>query len=350
MASVPPPLLPLLTLLASAGGGAPEIDVGDVSRAPDACPSRAQIADALEGHMPGVLARIGRELDPNVLHLGLAISATGAAHVTLTDATGGLRLERDLELPKPPPPPVPSPAGAPAPAPARDRSSDCAAFADTLALIVERYMRHLGYHEPPPPALMPPPPPAPPPPPPPPAASAPRALLGVGLSLRPPWNAPTRWGPEVGLDVRVGTLSLAASAGYDVRHDAPVPMTGGAGTFALSALSARVALGWVVPLAERLSLIPALAAGADFVRAETSGIGLTRRSSAVEPTVEGGLSLTWLVTQRFWIGARAFQGVDLRPEEFYVTTDAAPSRLTLAVTPRAYVRAGVDFGVTLGKN
>jgi hypothetical protein len=350
MAPVPTAaLLPLLALYATAAP--PEVDVGDVSRAPDACPTQSQIAEALEGHMPGSLARVGRELGPNVLHLGLAISPTGTARVTLTDATGALRLERDLDLPKAPPPPLASPAETP-PGPARERPTDCAAFAETLALIVERYMRHIGYHEPPPMALVPPPPPptAPVPPPPPPQERPPRAFFGVGLSARPPWNAPARLEPEVAVDVRMGPLSLAAAGSYALSRMETVPMTGGAGQFTFEAFSGRVAVGWVVPLGERLAVIPALGLGADLVLAETQGIGVTRRSSALEPTVEAGASAAWLLTQRFWVGAHAFQGFDLRPEEFYVTTNASPTPLTLAMTPRAYVRAGVDFGITLGKN
>ncbi len=329
-------LLPLLTLFASAPPTAPEIDIGDISRAADACPTQSQIADALEGHMPGSLARVGRELGPNVLHLGLALSPTGTARVTLTDATGALRLERDLELPK---------TFATTPA-APTHAADCAAFAETLALIAERYMRHIGYHEPPAPALVAPPEPPPPPPPPPP----PHALFGVGLSVRPPWNATTRVETEVLVDVRLGPFSVAASAAYALPRDAAVAMTGGAGTFTFDAAAARLAVGWVIPLPAHVSLVPAVAGGADLIQAKTQGIGVTRRSSALEPTVEVGGSATWLATRQLWLGVHVFQGFDLRPEEFYVTTDASPTPLTLVMTPRAYVRAGLDFGIYLGKN
>jgi hypothetical protein len=336
-------LLPLLTLFASAHEASPEIDIGDISRAADACPTQSQIADALEGHMPGSLARVGRELGPNVLHLGLAISPTGTARVTLTDATGALRLERDLELPK-----TPAPT---ATAPAREHPADCAAFAETLALIAERYMRHIGYHEPPPPALIPPQEVAPPPPPAP-QPREPRALFGVGLSVRPPWNAATRVEPELSVEVRSGRLSLAAAAAYTLPRVDAVAMTAGAGTFTFQAWTARLAVGWVVtlPLAARVFLVPAVAGGADLIAAKTQGIGVTRRSSALEPTVEVGASASWLVTRQLWLGVHAFQGFDLRPEEFYVTTDASPTPLTLAMTPRAYFRAGLDFGIYLGKN
>jgi hypothetical protein len=342
MAPVPVPLLPLLTLLASAGASAPAIDVGDIPRGPDACPSRAQIADALEAHMPGVLARVGRELDPNVLHLGLAISAAGVAHVTLTDATGALQLERDLDLPRPPP-------AAPS-APPRDHSADCAAFADTLSLIVERYMRHLGYPEPPPPALVPRPEPPPPPPPPAPPPSSPRALVGLGLGARPGWGGPARVEPGAVVDVRVGAWSVAASGTYAVPRSTSIAMSAGAGEFTFSAVSGRLALGRVVPVGPGLALVPALGGGVDVVLAHTTGIDRTRKSSAVEPVVEAGASLFWLPTAHFWLGARLQGGLDLRPEEFFVTTDASPTPVTLLMTPRGYVRVGVDFGVSFGKN
>jgi hypothetical protein len=129
-------------------------------------------------------------------------------------------------------------------------------------------------------------------------------------------------------------------------------MTGGAGTFTFQSLATRVALGWVVPLGDQVSVVPAIGGGVDFARAKTQGIGVTRRSSGLEPTLEAGASATWLATRHFWLGAHVFQGLDLRPEEFFVTIDADtnPTPLTLAMTPRAYVRAGVDFGIYLGKN
>ena len=113
-------LLSLSALLAGAPADAPayEIDLADVSTAPDACPTQDQLGEALEARMPGVVARGAREANPNLLRLGLTMSPEGVARVTMTDATGGLRLERDLDLPK---------SGATGPAGAAARGSRCAA-------------------------------------------------------------------------------------------------------------------------------------------------------------------------------------------------------------------------------
>ena len=151
----PVPLaLALVSLLALAGGAAVdapayEIDLGDVSNAPDTCPSQDLLAETLEAHLPGIVARPGREPSATPLRLAFTRSPEGVARVTMTDATGALRLERELDLPKS--------EGGPGRPVGRERGA-CAAVADTVALIVERYLRHLGYREPPPPALVAPPP------------------------------------------------------------------------------------------------------------------------------------------------------------------------------------------------
>jgi hypothetical protein len=337
-------LLPLHALLGGTLDGGPtyEIDVGDVSSAPDACPSQDQVAEALAAHMPGVVARPGREAGPTLLHLGLAVTPEGVARVTMTDATGALRLERDLDVPKSEGPP--GAAGRSAP---RDRGSACGALADTVALIVERYMRHIGYHEPPPPVLIETKPAAPPPAlAPTPPSDEPGARLGLGLSVRPSW----RLEPELTAALGFGQLELCASLGATFPIDQPIPMAAAAATFSRTAVSARVALGWTLPLSPRVALVPAVGAGLDLVLAETRGIGETRRSSALEPSAEAGLLARLALTQRAWIAVHAFQGLDLRPEVFYVTTGAPPQTVTLFVTPRTYTRIGVDFGVFLGKN
>ncbi len=124
-------------------------------------------------------------------------------------------------------------------------------------------------------------------------------------------------------------------------------MSSGKGTLTLTAFPLRLAAGWKVPLGDALTLVPALAGGFDLVVAETHGIDVTRRSTAVEPTVEVGARLVAILTQRIWIDLQAFQGIDVRPEQFTVM-GAAPE--TVFMTPRTYTRVGVDFGVSLGKN
>ncbi|HVR03549.1 MAG TPA: hypothetical protein VMT47_15535, partial [Polyangia bacterium] len=293
---------------------------------------------ALGARMPGVVAQ-SPEPDARPFRLRLTLSAQGVARVALTDAEGALRLERELDLPK---------GGAAAGTP-RDRADACAALAETVALIVERYMRHIGYHEPPPPALIE--PNAVPPPPPPPAPLGPARRLGVGVAARPPLGASWRFEPELTGAVRFGHLDVAASAGADLPADEAVPKSGGHGSLDLRIFPARLALGWTIPLDARFALVPALGTGVDVVLAETRGIIVTRRSTAVEPVVEAGVRARATLTRLLWLDLHAFGGLDLRPEQFIVFTNpmgtSAPE--TVFMTPRVYTRIGVDFGVYLGK-
>jgi hypothetical protein len=125
-------------------------------------------------------------------------------------------------------------------------------------------------------------------------------------------------------------------------------MSEGKGTLALRTFPARLAVGWTLPLGSRLAFVPSLAGGLDVVLAGTRGIQLTQRSAAVEPTVEIGMRALATLTQRVWIDLQAFQGLDVRPEEFLVKAPNGDERVFM--TPRFYTRLGVDFGVYLGKN
>jgi hypothetical protein len=331
--------VPLSALLASASPDAPayEIDVADVSNAAEACPTQDQLAEALDARMPGVVARGPREPGATSLRLGLALAPDGVARVTMTDATGALRLERDLDLPKSGSPREP-----------HERVGACGAIAETVALIVERYMRHIGYHEPPPLALAEPKPsPAPRPAPLPPPSLGRVGRLGIGIAARPPFGASWRLEPQVTGGVLLGRVDVSAVAGLALPVDEGVPMSSGKGTLTLRAFPVRLAVGWNLPLGASFTLIPALAGGLDLVLAETHGIDVTRRSIALEPTVEAGARLAAALTRRIWIDLQAFQGIDVRPEQFTVM-GSTPE--TVFMTPRTYTRVGVDFGVYLGKN
>jgi hypothetical protein len=338
-------LLSFSTLLASASPDAPpyEIDLADVSKATDACPSQDQLAEALEARMPGVVARGAHEPSPNQLRLALTLSLEGVARVTMIDATGVLRLERDLDLPK---------SGA-AREP-RDHAGGCPALAETVALIVERYMRHLGYHEPPPPALVEPTPPPPPPPLPPPAPPVERlgapVRVGLGVAARPPYQASWRVEPQLTAAARFGRLDVGAAAGVALSVTESVPMSATKGTLTLRTFPARLAIGWIVPVGARLSLLPGVGGGFDVVLAETRGIDTTRRSTALEPTLEVGMRAVAAVTHRVWIDLQAFEGIDVRPEQFSINIVGSSASETVFTTPRTYTRVGVDFGVYLGKN
>jgi hypothetical protein len=98
------------------------------------CPSRAEVAAALEARLPGT-TRAPRGPRPS-MHYRLDLQEDGpAARLHLRDGAGTSRLERRLSMP--------APAGR---GPARAES--CRALAEAAALMVARYLREIGYRSP----------------------------------------------------------------------------------------------------------------------------------------------------------------------------------------------------------
>ncbi len=123
--------------------------------AEDHCPSPAQVQAALENHAPRLVSPRPQAGTANPLTLVLSPPlATGETSLSLVDKAGLVKLYRVLPLP------------------VGDRTRDCAALADTVAFIVDRYFEEVEL--PKLPERKPPPPPAPPPPPPPPPPPTPR--------------------------------------------------------------------------------------------------------------------------------------------------------------------------------
>ncbi len=139
-------------------------------RGGDECPTSRQVADALSTRMPGVLVPPDTQR-PEVLLL--VFSATGTAMTTfsLLDQDGRPRLERSLA----------SVMGA--------KPGDCVALADTVALIVERFLQELEVRARPVPA-------------------PPRRPMPAAPSGTPPERA---WDLSVGSSWRPGEPGLAAA-------------------------------------------------------------------------------------------------------------------------------------------
>jgi hypothetical protein len=94
------------------------------------CPSARQVAEALRARLPDVVVPSDRAGGPNVLLLSLSGGDGSAPAFVLTDNNEHVRLRRSL--------------------PGVDqRERDCGALADSVALIVERYLQDLDYPEPP---------------------------------------------------------------------------------------------------------------------------------------------------------------------------------------------------------
>lgn len=212
--------------------------------APD-CPSPAQLKDAIEAHVPGLVSSSATAASPTVspplvppaaaatgaatatataLHLVVATLPAGDIRFDLVDAGGEALLHRVL------------------PAPPRGHEPDCPALAETVALVVERYLHDVGYEAPP---LAPPPPkPAPPPEP----LSAPPALIVV----RPPPAA-----RRAGLIWRLG-LAAAGRLGDAGKWDADTDLALGVeGAGIGRQLGARLSVGLALPDDARWSDAPA---------------------------------------------------------------------------------------------
>lgn len=112
------------------------------------CPSSAQVRAALDIHAPRLVAADSGDGSAHALVLTLSPTlATGEMSISLMDKTGLVKLYRLL-----PPPPG-------------DRARDCAALADTVAFIIDRYfdeveLPKLPERQPAPPLPLPAPPPA----------------------------------------------------------------------------------------------------------------------------------------------------------------------------------------------
>ena len=122
------------------------------------CPSPRQLTEALMAHIPAVVVSADEASTPGVLKLTVTGGGPVPLRVELTDQGGEARLYRSLTVAE------------------RSRALDCPALADTVALIVERFLRDLGYEAPPSP--------------PPPAKDPPRENLTRGPP--PPTFGPSR--------------------------------------------------------------------------------------------------------------------------------------------------------------
>src|SRR6185436_1099350 len=100
------------------------------------CPSSAQITAAIEPRLLGLVVPPEQSQLREALLLTLAADpATGAQSFTLVDREQHVRLRREL------------------PPPASADPSECPALAETVALMVERYLQDVGYRAEPAPAV-----------------------------------------------------------------------------------------------------------------------------------------------------------------------------------------------------
>jgi hypothetical protein len=318
-------VFPALALAAEPAAGAPE------------CPSPAQLGQALNVLVPG-LAPSPATATPlplaSGLRLGVSTSPEGDVRVDLTDAQGELVLHRVL------------------PAPPRGRAPDCPALAETIALIVDRYLHDVGYEAPtlPPPAPKPT-PVAPPPPPPP---------TEVAITATP---TPSDQGAEH--PARLWRLGLAAVArrgdvgGLDGDGDLAL---GVEGTGDGARLGGRLSVGFAPPADARWSaqnatlrrlplrlggylrfaagpgqLEPGVGLGADLFLVSAQGPGT---AGGVHTSVSGDVALGYALSLPGPLYVRLLSRVALAVPYSFKTLAGTQ----VWGTPRAYAEGGVELG------
>jgi len=181
------------------------------------CPGPRQVNDALAARLPGVVLPSGQGARPGMLRLSVATDAAGGIRLDLADPDGAPLLHRVLAVTRGP--------------------GECAALADTVALIIERYWREVGYDAPPtPPPAPPQPPPAPTPPPP------------------APTRAPEPTPAPAAVETRRAAPPVeAAGPGAPLRWSLAAAIAGRAGDSGARDASASIALGIESRLGLRLS-------------------------------------------------------------------------------------------------
>ena len=144
--------LPLVWTLAapSTVSAAPSaVSIVPPSGSEDTCPNARQVTEALQAHLPGQILspeRAGAPMSTDTLRAALDVPADGTVvHFSLIDEQDEVQLRRSI------------------PAPGRGRpAADCLALAETLAVIVDRYLNPVPYQAaetappPPPPRMVPP--------------------------------------------------------------------------------------------------------------------------------------------------------------------------------------------------
>jgi hypothetical protein len=316
------------------------------------CPTAGQVTAAINDRIPGMVRPDAADAGGPTARLMLTQVSPNAIRVELIAATGAPVLERTLEILKP--------QGGGHDGGAEDGAevanhdaTGCAALADTISLIVQRYLRHLEYRDE---STVPEPslttirrPPAEPPRPPPFRSPAPPQVLAsaTGDVLGPfpePWGGSV-WTPAAGLSIELAwmhwALSAQAAIGTAVRTRA-LPGSENA-DFSYLPVPVRIAAGWRIPMSKG-AVTPTLGAGADLLFETAHGLRGNSPAVSAEPMVEAGLNYTLPVGARAFVAAHVLGDLNLRPHDFTVTGLPSP----VLKTPRLYARSGLSVGVVFG--
>jgi hypothetical protein len=323
----------------------------------DGCPSPRQVDDALAAHLPGMVLSLGHPTGPTTLRLAVTTDSSGAMRLDLTDPDGGPLLHRWL------------------PAVDHARGGDCAALAETAALIVERYWHEVGYDVSPEGSRPPPDVPSAPPPvvgPGPIAATPPEAMRAAPNETTEPaaqsWPSrgppaplpPPRWWIAAGIGGRVGdagTREEAAGIAFSVeralrRHRIGLRLSAEAEPsisyeITSPAASERVTLRqFPVRMGAYLALPvgfgqlePGLGADLDVISAAVSRPSGSQTQFRAAPGIDAAIG--WALRFRHDIYFRVLgeTGTSV-PYRFVTTADETP----FFSTPRIYLDLGLELG------
>jgi hypothetical protein len=316
-----PPVLVLAWLLAATA----TVTVGP--GAPTDCPSTEQLTRALANVAP--VATAGT---PATLRLNVTTAPEGDVRVDLVGAQNETVLHREL------------------PAPPRGRAPDCGALADTIALIVDRYLRDVAYEAPP---LAPPSKPEAPPPPvaapapaevttaltPPPPPPAPRMIVRFGLA------ASGRLGDAGGADgdgaltlgLESARLGLRLSAGVAPAAQARWTASGASQSATLRRLPFRMGGYARIPVGPG-HLEPGLGLGADLLL--TSG-GSSGTPDGRHAAPFGDAALGYAIGLIGPVYGRALGRIALSVPYDFNTLNGT----RVWGTPRVFGEAGVELGL-----
>jgi hypothetical protein len=302
------------------------------------CPPAAVLGRALDARLPGIISNEAGGSGPDPLRLHLDDGGATRVRFALVDLTGQTVLERSFAVP----------GGS-----ADDRAAGCAVLAETIALVVERYLRQLGYRAPAP-AIRPDPPAL--------AARAPPAeigtaappgpgeqlLLAAGASLVPGGSGPTRVELELAVDRIWLPLVLSFRAALSLPIEVAVPATD-RGVFRYTALPLRAGIGVpaFLPRGMGWAAITALV-GVDLFRAETRAIAVPERAQGAQAVAELGLVAALNLGQRLALRPQILAG--FRQERAFQVRDPGPSGAALYVDHRFSLRLGLDLAFAVGKN
>jgi hypothetical protein len=327
---------------------APDSHIIAVNVVPDqACPASRQVTEALSARLPGVVLPAGQAARPGMVRLAVTVDATGI-RIDLADPDGTPLLHRAL------------PARAP---------GECAALADTIALIIERYWREVGYDAPPlqAPAAAPPPsppPPAPPPPRPPEPTVTPAVTIekqvAPAVEGRPSAPVPISLALAAAVAARAGDAGARDASGmlaFTVEGRFGVRLSAGVSTSAASSLNVmgqaafrrfplRVGAYWPVRLGVG-QLEPGLGLDLDLISVSIPNDGTQLRSPSscsggVCRSAGADLALGWSVVSTHHVYARALARAGLSASYDFVTgVNGDP----IWRTPSTYLEVAVECGL-----